>query len=132
MSYLKFDEETMQLIEVEKYENETTLEFLYSVLNCTLVNKVSCTNEIDIWVDDESLNTCNYNMIHTITNKKFSKSEPFILVGNLIFGSYNSEGDTIPLNVEQMKYVKENIYIESVSANEYLAKINSNNYNDGI
>lgn len=127
MSYLKFDEETMQLIEIEKYENETTLEFLYNILNCTLVNKVSCTNEIDIWVDDESLNTGNYNMIHTITNKNFSNSEPFILVGSLIFGSHNSVGDTIPLNAEQMKYVRENICIESVSANEYLTKVSSNN-----
>ncbi|MEJ7218419.1 DUF3846 domain-containing protein [Staphylococcus gallinarum] len=132
MSYLKFDEDTLQLVEVEEHESETTLEFLYRELDCTLVNKVSCTNEIDIWVDDESLNTGNYNMIHTITNNKHPNSDTFILVGKLLFGTFNDEGDTIPLNEEQTRYVRNNITIESVSGNEYLAKMQSNNYNDGI
>ncbi|MDK1672815.1 hypothetical protein QOK74_08015 [Staphylococcus saprophyticus] len=131
MTYLKYEEATKSLKEVSPFESETTLEFMYRTLECTLVN-IGCNFEgIDIWVDDEALNTGNYEFINTIRFTEDEREE-VILVGDMLFASSDNEGNTIPLNEHQKKYIENSVEIESISGSEYLSRMNDNQYNDGI
>lgn len=131
MTYLKYEEATKSLKEVSLFESETTLEFMYRTLNCTLVN-IGCNFQgIDIWVDDEALNTGNYEFINTIRFTEDEREE-VILVGDMLFASSDNEGNTIPLNEHQKKYIENSVEIESISGSEYLSRMNDNQYNDGI
>lgn len=125
MTYLKYEETTKSLKELLPLESETTLEFMHRSFNCALVN-IGCNFQgIDIWVDDEALNTGNYEFINTIRFTE-DEMEEVILVGDMLFASSDNEGNTIPLNEHQTKYIENSVEIESISGSEYLSRMDKN------
>lgn len=130
--YLKFDDQKKKLIDVSKSKKDTNLEFLRKQLGCKLVD-VQTIGLVDVWVDDETLLTNNYENIHTLKYTDENKIvEELTVAGSFVFADYNQEGETIPLTNEMKKFIRENIEITSETPQEYYDRMKPVDYNDGF
>lgn len=69
------------------------LDYLYTTIGCTCVDRVVLDDETDLWLDDEGL-------LHNPQPAKFSISgfdRPF--AGNGLICGYNASGETISTNL---------------------------------
>lgn len=130
--YLKFDDQKKKIIDVSKNKKDTNLDFLRKQLGCKLVD-VQTIGLVDVWVDDETLLTNNYENIHTLKYTDENKIvEELTVAGSFVFADYNQEGETIPLTNEMKKFIRENIKITSETPQEYYDRMKPVDYDDGF
>lgn len=82
---------------------------MHEYIECDIVDAARLTDEIDIWVDDEGL--LKPGNIILEYQLKDSKEEPLLLAGNALFLSYNEEGESLGLTMEQLDWIGHNLTI---------------------
>lgn len=83
-------------------EPSVGLDRIYELIDCSIVERISLDNHIDIWCDEEAL----YNSSNHITYVGY-ENQLFSIVGKFCLLSYNGE-ETVPLTANQVNWVKQN------------------------
>lgn len=81
-----------------KLDQENTLEQMYKVIGCSIVDCVSLPKNIDIWTDDEGMLKSDSAVIHYVIRES-NESDGFELhlAGKSLFLSTDKDGNTIGL-----------------------------------
>lgn len=85
-------------------DEDITLEGLYKVLECSMVERISITEDIDMVCDEEGMLIPNYYT----SIKDLSTDETYTIFGAFMFVGVRG-ADWVPLSDKQLEYIRENI-----------------------
>ncbi|WP_436867951.1 DUF3846 domain-containing protein [Mammaliicoccus sciuri] len=113
-----YDNKTQTFTQVKMNEKDIPLELMYELIDCDMIELVSLTNDIDIFVDECGLlkNFTDINILHDLKTG-FQHQ----MTGKMLFVTADEEdGSTIGLSDEQVKYIKDNVVIKTIPAHLFL------------
>ncbi len=110
LKLLMYDNETTLLKELRLNERELSLNLMYSLLECDLVEYASLTKDIDIIVDEEGFlkNAIDVNIVYD-----YKQDRVVNLTGKMLFVGHD-KGKTVSLSTEQIEYIKSNIMCDTL------------------
>lgn len=115
--FLIYDNKNMEMDIIKNNCKNGFLKFAYSYIQCDLVEYASLTPTIDIITDEEAMlkSPIDINYIYDMNTERV-----LFLSGKLLFAGFE-EGHTKGLNQEQIKYIKQNIKVDTIPISIYKA-----------
>lgn len=113
-----YDNKTRTYSQVIIPQKDVPYEFMCELLNCEMIELVSLTNDIDIFVDENGL-LKEFTDINVLQDLKTGFQHQ--MTGKMLFVTVDDEdGSTIGLRDEQVKYIIDNVVIKTIPAHLFL------------